>query len=138
MNAQELDATAARLEEIGLEEEELRAKLLEQVEQFGSIPARAEKSRRLLAEGYQFTVTHGSTTDVKDAEVERIRQACPTALFERLFRTVTKYKLTDGATLVLAGRLPADAPRNLRVMFHRAVETKDTAPRLRIEKVECN
>jgi len=31
--------------------------------------------------------------------------------------------------------MPADAPRNLRVLFHRAVETKITAPRLRVEKV---
>src|SRR5215467_1786607 len=126
MTAKELDETAARLEEIGLEEEELRAKLRVQVESFGSIPARAEKSRRLTGEEYQFTVTHGTTTEVHDADVERIRQICPTSLFERLFRVVTKYKLSDSATLVLAGRLPAGAPRNLRALFHRAVETTES------------
>jgi hypothetical protein len=53
---------------------------------------------------------------------------------------VTKYKLTEGATLLLASRLPEIAPRNLRMMFSRAVETKETSPRLRIEKleVECS
>jgi hypothetical protein len=103
---------------------------------FGFTPPRAEKSKRLAGSAYEFTVTRGLTTEIKDAEVEQIRQACPGSLFERLFRTVTKFKLADGATTVLAGRLPADAPRNLRLMFSRAVETKETAPRLRIDTIE--
>ena len=139
MTSQELDDAAARLEEIGVEEERLRLKLQEQIEEFGFTPPRAEKSKRLEGTLYQFTVTRGLTTEIKDAEVERIRAVCPGILFDRLFRTVTKFKLAEGATLVLASRLPADAPRNLRLMFSRAVETKETAPRLRIEKVaaEC-
>ena len=64
--------------------------------------ARADKSKRLLGIFYQFTLTVGLTTEVKDAEVERIRAVCPDGLFDRLFRTVTKYKLADGATLALA------------------------------------
>ncbi len=48
---------------------------------------------------------------------------------------MTRYKLAEGATLVLACHLPADAPRNLRLMFNRAVETKESAPRLRIERL---
>lgn len=137
MTPQQLDDTAARLEEIALEEEMLRSTLKEQVEEFGFTPPRADKSKRLTSSLYEFTVTRGLTTEIKDAEVERIRQVCEPSLFERLFRAVTKFKLADGATTVLAGRLPADAPRNLRLMFSRAVETKETAPRLRIEKVEC-
>jgi hypothetical protein len=58
-------------------------------------------------------------------------------LFDRLFKVVTKFKLADRATQVLAGQLPADAPRNLRALFSRAVETKETGPRLRIEKLEA-
>jgi hypothetical protein len=138
MTADELDVTAARLEQIQLEEDKLRSKLQEQVEEFGFTPPQAEKSKRLAGIIYQFTLTRGLTTEIKDAEVERIRQICPAVLFDRLFRTVTKFKLADGATLVLASRLPVDAPRNLRMMFSRAVETKETAPRLRIEKVECS
>jgi hypothetical protein len=138
MTPQELDDAAVRLEEIGLEEEKLRSKLQEQIEEFGFTPPRAEKSKRLEGSLYQFTVSRGLTTEIKDAEVERIRQICPGVLFDRLFRTVTKFKLAEGATLVLASRLPVDAPRNLRLMFSRAVETKETAPRLRIEKAECS
>jgi hypothetical protein len=136
MTPQELDDAAARLDELRLEEEGLRSKLQEQVEEFGFTPPRAEKSKRLEGVAYQFTVTRGLTTEIKDAEVERIRQACPIVLFERLFRTVTKFKLADGATMALASRLPPDAPRNLRLMFSRAVETKEAAARLRIEQVE--
>jgi hypothetical protein len=136
LTAKELDEAAARLEEIRAEDETLRTKLQDQVEQFGFTPPRAEKSKRLAGSLYEFTVTRGLTTEIKDAEVERIRQVCPGVLFERLFRTVTKFKLADGATAMLASRLPADAPRNLRVMFSRAVETKETAPRLRVEKIE--
>ena len=81
-------------------------------------------------------MSRGITTEIKDAEVERIRQACPGTLFDRLFRSVTKFKLAEGATLVLASRLPPDAPSRLRMMFSRAVETKQTSPRLRIEKLD--
>jgi len=139
MSPLELDDAAAKLEQIGLEEGKLRSKLQEQIEEFGFTPPRAEKSKRLEGTLYQFTVTRGITTEIKDAEVEKIRQACPGTLFDRLFRSVTKFKLAEGATLVLASRLPVDAPRNLRMLFSRAVETKETAPRLRIEKaaVEC-
>ena len=138
MTAEELDLAAARLEQIHVEEEKLRSQLQEQVEEFGFTPPRAEKSKRLVGTLYEFTVSRGLTTEIKDSEVERIRQVCPGILFERLFRTLTKFKLAEGATMVLASRLPADAPRNLRLMFSRAVETKETASRLRIEKAECS
>ena len=135
MTPEELDTAAARLGQISLEEEKLRSQIQEQVEEFGFTPPRAEKSKRHAGTLYEFTVTRGLTTEIKDSEVERIRQVCPGILFDRLFRTVTKLKLAEGVTMVLASRLPADAPRNLRLMFSRAVETKETAPRLRIEKV---
>ncbi len=139
MSADALDLAAARLDEIRAEEEKLRSQLLEQVEEFGHTPPRAEKSKRLNGTFYQFTVTRGLVTEIKDSEVERIRAACPNSLFARLFKTVTKYKLADGATLALANRLPEGAPRNLRMLFSKAVETKETAPRLRVEKIaaEC-
>lgn len=138
MTPQELDLAAARLEQIRLEEEHLRSTLQEQVDEFGFTPPRAEKSKRLEGSLYQYTLTRSVVTEIKDAEVERIRQLCATDLFDRLFRTVTKFKLAESATLVLASRLPVDAPRNLRLMFSRAVQTKETPPRLRIEKLECN
>jgi hypothetical protein len=49
---------------------------------------------------------------------------------------VTKYKLAETAMRLLADRLPKGAPRNLRMLFNRAVVTNETAPRLRIEKLD--
>jgi hypothetical protein len=130
----ELDAIGVRLEQIELEEETLRSQLLEQVQEFRFTPTRADRSKRLVGSLFQFTLSRSLTTEVKDAEVERIRAVCRGDIFDRLFRTVTRYKLAEGATLVLADHLPPDAPRNLRLMFSRAVETKESSPRLRIEK----
>jgi hypothetical protein len=126
--ADALDLAAARLEELGTEQERLRAELREQVEKFGFTPPRSDKSLRLVGTFYQFTLTVVLTIEVKDAEVERIRQVCPDALFKRLFKTVTRYKLAHTATLALADPLSKSAPRNLRMMCSKAVETKETAP----------
>jgi hypothetical protein len=136
MTAQELDKLGARLEELEAEGEQLRAQIQEQVDEFGFTPPRAEKSKRLTGSVFQFTLSRGITTDIKDVEVEHIRTLCRGDLFDKLFRAVTRYKLADGATMVLAAHLPPDAPRNLRQLFARAVSTKETAPRLRIDKVE--
>jgi hypothetical protein len=135
MSADALDLAAARLEELGVEQEKLRAELREQVEKFGFTPPRADKSKRLLGVFYQFTLTVGLTTEIKDAEVEKLRGICPDALFKRLFKAVIRYKLADGATMALADPLSNGAPRNLRMLFSRAVETKETVPRLRVEKI---
>ena len=64
MTADALDLAAARLEQIQREEEELRAKLREQVEEFGFTPPHAEKSKRIIGVLYQFTVSRGLTTGV--------------------------------------------------------------------------
>jgi hypothetical protein len=77
MTADALDLAAARLEELGAEQERLRSELRQQVEEFGFTPPRADKSKRLLGTLYQFTLTVGLSTEIKDAEVERIRAICP-------------------------------------------------------------
>lgn len=134
--ASELDQLGTRLEELAEEEKLIREQLREQVEQFGSIPPKAEKSKRIEGEAFRFTVSHSSRTEIRDADVESIRAACPTSLFERLFVAVTKYKLAKSATMLLAQPLPEDAPRNLRVMFSKAVQIVEDSPRLKIERVE--
>jgi hypothetical protein len=54
----------------------LRAALRQQVEDVGFTPPRADKSKRLLGTPYQFTLTVGLSTEIKDAEVERIGAIC--------------------------------------------------------------
>jgi hypothetical protein len=61
----DLDAIAVRLEEIQLEEETLRSQLLEQVQEFGFTPPRAERSKRLVGTLFQFTLSRSLTTEIK-------------------------------------------------------------------------
>ena len=133
---EELDRLGLRLEELAEEEERIRLQIREQIAEFGSIPPRAEKSQRLETEQFRFTLSAASRTEIKDAEVRRIREACSRDLFGKLFVTVEKFRLAKGATLLLSATLPEDAPRGLRAMFSRAVEIIEDAPRLRIERVE--
>jgi hypothetical protein len=137
ITAQELDATVLRLEELQVEEEKLRSKLREQIEEFGFTPPRADKSKRLLGDVFQFTLSSSQSNEIRDAEVERIRSACPDGLFRQLFVTITKYKLASGAMALFAGKLPQNSPRNLRMLFNRAVLVKEGSLRLRIEKIEA-
>ncbi len=132
----DLDALGLRLEAIALEEEQIRTRIREQITEFGSVPPRAEKSRRIESEQFRFTLSSSSRTEIKDAEVERIKEACPRPLFAKLFIEVTKYKLAKSATLLLAASLPEEAPRNLRALFAKAVQIIEDSPRLKIERVE--
>src|SRR5437660_9682238 len=116
LSPSELDWLGERLEAIAEEAEVLRVQVKEQIENFGSIPPRAEKSRRLETEQFQFTLSTSYRTEIKDAEVERIKEICPHSVFDQLFIQVIKYKLCKGATMLLAATLPEEAPRNLRKM----------------------
>jgi hypothetical protein len=135
LSPSELDKIGERLEELATEAEVLRVQVKEQIEEFGSIPPRAEKSRRLEGEEFQFTLSTSSRTEVKDAEVERIREKCSKSLFEKLFVQVVKYKLARTATFFLSGTLPEDAPKNLRKMFAEAVQVVESEPSLRIKRL---
>jgi hypothetical protein len=136
LSLSDLDQLGQRLEEIAAEEEKIRAQLREQIENFGSVPPRAEKSRRIEAEEFRFTLSSSSRTEIRDADVERIKEACPASLFSQLFVAVTKYKLAKSATMLLAATLPEDAPRNLRTMFQKAVQIVEDSPRLKIERIQ--
>jgi hypothetical protein len=131
-----LDVIGLRLAALEEEDDRLRAQLRAQIQEFGSTPPRAEKSKRIETLQFQFTLSSSSTTEVFDAEVERIRAVCPATLFERLFVAVTKYKLARTAPMLLAGKLPPDSPLGLRRMFSRAVQVCEGSPRLRVEKIE--
>jgi len=138
LSSTELDKIATRLQAIDVEEATLRAELEAQVDQFGFAPPRAEKSKRLLGDLFEFTLSTSQGTEIRDVEVQRIRELCPEGIFSQLFDTVTRYKMAKTATMLLAGPLPEDAPRNLRMLFHKAVVVKAGALRLRIEKLDAD
>jgi hypothetical protein len=135
LSASELDKIGLRLQEIEEEDERLRGQLKEQIQEFGFSPPKSEKSRRLEGADFRFTLSTSTSTEIRDAEVEQIREKCPLVVFEKLFLKITKWKLASGATSLLAGTLPEEAPRNLRQLFSKAVIVSEGAPRLRIEKI---
>lgn len=135
LSTSELDKIGLRLEEIEEEEERLREDLKLQLGEFGFSPPRSEKSKRLETLKYRFTLSSSSNTEIRDAEVERIRANCPDFLFQKLFVEVTKFKLAGGATTLLAGTLPEEAPRNLRQLFSKAVVVTDGSLRLKVENL---
>jgi hypothetical protein len=132
-----LDVIGLRLAELDEEKERLQDQLRAQIQEFGSTPPKAEKSKRIQTLQFQFTLSSSSTTEVFDAEVERIKAVCPETLFEKLFIAVTKYKLARTAPMLLAGKLPPDAPLGLRRMFSRAVQVCEGSPRLRVERIDA-
>jgi hypothetical protein len=138
LSPDQLDLKAVRLEKLEKEYDELREELRDQVAEYGSTPPRAEKSKRLTGNLYQFTVSEGSSTEIKDAEVLRLKENCDAAVFEKLFHEETVYKLSKGALEFLAGTLPENAPRNLRQLFARAFNVKPKAPSLSVKKLETS
>jgi hypothetical protein len=133
LSPQELDELAERLQRLNAETDEVRAELKAQLEEHGFTPPRAEKSKRLEGERFRATLSFSSSVSVIDTEVEKIKEACESSLFERLFREVKKYAIAEGAHYVLAGTLPKDAPRNLRRMFESAVVMAERSPSLKVE-----
>jgi len=128
-----LDKLCFRLKKIEAEAEAIRDDLKRQVAEYGFIPPRSDRSRRLLGEAYEATLSTSTSFEIHDSAVERIKECCPTNIFAKLFWSVTKWKLCDRATEVLAGPLE-DAPRDLRMMFAKAVVVKESAPRLSIKQ----
>jgi hypothetical protein len=137
MSADQLDLKAVRLEKLEKEYDELREELKGQISEYGSTPVRAEKSKRLIGNLYQFTLSEGSSTEIKDAEVLRLKEVCESAVFEKLFREETVYRFAKGWNDFLAGTLPEDAPRNLRQLFARTYNVKPKGPSLTIKKLEA-
>ena len=137
LSVAELDKIGLRLTEIEEEDERLRGQLKEQIQEFGFSPPRSDKSKRIEGTAFRFTLSSSTSTEIRDAEVERIRDVCPDSLFQKLFIRVTRYKLASGATALLAGILPEEAPRNLRQLFSKAVIVSDGTPRLRAERLEA-
>lgn len=129
----EIDDIGARLDELAIEEADLRATIRKQIECFGFTPPRSEKSRRIEGTIYECTLSEKSSVVINDVEVGKIENACEAGLFMRLFVKVTKFKLHEGATLLLAGALPEDAPHNLRKMFSSAVQVVQQNPGLTVK-----
>ncbi|MGE0407463.1 MAG: hypothetical protein AB7O65_14300 [Candidatus Korobacteraceae bacterium] len=130
----ELDAKASRMKQLEAEADELRAELLYQVQAFGSVPPRAEKSRRLETDSWKLTASVSQRVEVHDKEVQSLKQVCEPQVFECLFSEVIKYNVARGAMALLSGVLPEGSPRNLRKLFHQAVTFRESSPSLKLDR----
>ena len=135
LSAKALDAMADRRAELQAELEEISATLKDQVLAHGYTPAKADKTKRLAGERWEFDVCSSDTTEIRDTQVEAIERVTPLEVFSRLFRKVTSYRMQPGASMVLAGTLPQGAPNNLRKLFAQAVILKPKAPSLRVKRI---
>ncbi|HLZ92953.1 MAG TPA: hypothetical protein VKQ28_14665 [Candidatus Acidoferrum sp.] len=116
----------------------LRDIIIARVQEEGSYPPRATKTKVLAGEEFDLRVTEPTEISVDSKTAERIKAACLRAgagrLFPKLFRKVESFVLAGGAEKLLNGNLPERAPRNLRSLFARAVRVKDLAPQLEVKK----
>jgi hypothetical protein len=115
----------------------IRAELKDQVLTHGFTPAKAKAStKRIETVANRLTVSTSNETEIHDDVVRKIQTACTPDLFERIFEASMKYAVRKGAVELLAeAKLPDGAPKNLRVLYHEAVETKPKTPSLRIEEL---
>lgn len=111
---------------------EVREYLLERVQAHGSVPPRADKSKRLEGIQYQITASTGESIEIDAATVEKFKEACSEqrlrGFFDKVFKTTRKYSLASGAQTRVE-----EAPQKLRSIFARALRVKTKSPRLEVE-----
>jgi hypothetical protein len=117
---------------------EVKDKIAEAVETWGSLAPRSGKTKMLAGRKFELRVSARSEVIVDPAKALVIEDLCRFGgerwLFPKLFRSVPYFILADGAYGVINARLPAGAPRNLRALFARAVQVRALAPQLEVRK----
>ncbi len=114
------------------------------IEEHGSVPPKAEKSKRLCGEVYYVNASYGTSTSIDTQAAERVmlamiesgmEQSQARTLFESLFTFSPKYSLASTAMKVIAGKLPKGCPRNLRHLFGQALKITHRAPSINVEEI---
>jgi hypothetical protein len=123
-------------EKADLAVEDSRKELLDLVNKFGSVPAKAEKSKRI--EGFEFNVTasFGESISVDDDFALKLQDVLTAAkmssIFDKLFSAKVKHQLKAGAHAVLSGQIPG-LPRNARALFNKSVKVQLLRAKLKVE-----
>jgi hypothetical protein len=139
------DFLSLKLKQEALDEEIHLAKerLLLMVKQYGAVPAKADKSKRVIGELYEVTATYGTSTSVDTRAAEQLmlvmieagmKKEQASALFESLFTFQPKYALASTALKAIC-KLPKGAPRNLRALFNNAVKVTEKSPTLSVAEI---
>jgi hypothetical protein len=119
-----------------------KAALLAKIDQFGYVPAHADKSRRLDGIGKIATATTSNTIEIRADAVTKLqlrlsRLKMP-RLFAELFARQVKYSLVKGAgeTITVAvQKLPAPRRAPLLGLFSSCFEVNSKTPSLAVEDV---
>jgi hypothetical protein len=118
------------------------AKLIEDeavalVEQWGSVPPHAEKSRRLNGRLAELTITKSDAIAVSFERVEVLREALEAdgrgEYFKKLFAKTEKYEIVDGAENALREEaLPKRLAEKVLNLFGRCITVKPKKPSLKV------
>jgi hypothetical protein len=107
------------------------------VEAWGTVPAHAEKSRRLAGKLSEFTVTRADTLTIIDDRVETLREALEAngfgEYFKRLFTLRSKYEVVEGAEAALKSEsLPKRLSEKVLNLWGRCITVKPKKPSLKV------
>jgi hypothetical protein len=118
-----------------------KERLIFLADNFGSVPAHAEQSKRVAGRRNTLTVTRGFTTSVnepaaRDLDFYLATQSGPN-IFSRLFATQIKHTMIEGARDVLKTiSLPRRVNEKVLSLFGRCIDMKPMAPKVKIEVIK--
>jgi hypothetical protein len=107
------------------------------VQEWGTVPANAEKSRRLAGKRSEFTVTKADTLIIVDERVETLKDALYVngygAFFGKLFAERRKWEVVEGAEAALkAESLPKRLSEKVLNLWGRCITVKPKKPSLKV------
>lgn len=107
------------------------------VREWGTVPAHAEKSRRLAGRLSEFTVTKADTLTVIDERVDTLKDALEAngfgAFFGKLFAERRKWEVVEGAEAALkAEALPKRLAEKVMNLWGRCITVKPKKPSLKV------
>jgi hypothetical protein len=130
---------ARRAEKVAkVEADELKSEITAIVQKHGVVPVNAERSVRLITQGYCATVTTGISTEIKDENVSTLKALMTEArcarIFPLLFDERSEYTLAKTANNVVAARdFPKKWKDRIINVYATCFSAKTKAPALDVE-----
>jgi hypothetical protein len=117
--------------------ERIEAEAVALVGEWGTVPAHAEKSRRLAGRLAEFTVTRADTLTVVDERVDTLKDALEANgyadFFPKLFVERFKWEVIEGAEAALkAESLPKRLSEKVLNLWGRCIAVKPKKPSLKV------
>lgn len=121
---------------------DLASQIIALVEQHGSVPKRATKSKRVEGDEYQCTLSKGHSVDVITARVEDFRRWMKSQnllrVFRKLFKRESVFVLQEDAqqlvsTLASGADLDSKVAGELLRLFYLSLSISDNSPYLKVE-----